>query len=147
MKILTILAPRQIVGMVFLCFGIAVSLFAQDTSLTDRAFFSRELCPPGAEADECEVVKTFTLESSSYSIAIVENYFFRNATFGIAHQEAQSWELITAGPLMDLEVMAYSPADPFSYEHYPRVLLEIPPVALYELLSMVEVYFEEIYGY
>jgi hypothetical protein len=122
-----------------------VSLGAQSTVGSDQVFFTRELCPPGSQADECLVVSTFSLQHEPYSIAIIENYSFRTSTFGIAKEKASGWELITAGPLMDLEVMAYSPADPFAYDNYPGVLVEVPPVVLFELLQQVASYFDELY--
>ena len=137
---------KLLMFVMFLLFSM-VSLGAQSFDDSDQGFFTRQLCPPGAQADECLVVTTFSLQHQPYSIAIVENYRFRSSTFGIAQAKASGWELITAGPLIDLEVMAYSPADPFAYENYPGVLLEVPPVVLFELLEQVANYFDEVYNY
>jgi len=138
---------RNILWIIVFLATFGLPLEAQGSGLSDDVFFTRELCPPGADTDECEVVSVFRLENQPYSIAIVENYMFRSSSFGIAQRKPQGWELISAGPLMDLEVMAYSPADPFSYENYPNVLLEIPPRVLFDLLEIISIYFDDLYRY
>ncbi|NCN04949.1 MAG: hypothetical protein GW949_04905 [Spirochaetales bacterium] len=136
---------RAKIWLVWALLIVLVPTFARTPEVED--FFRQELCPPNSDGSECSVVQLFVSDDDQLSVGIVENLTFRSSTFGFAIRLDGQWQLLGAGPLVDLEVMAYSPTDPFAFENYPGIWQKVGDQTLFGLLTQVAEYFDDLYGY
>lgn len=134
--------PRRVVVLLML-WGMTVPGFSQTVS-AELADAARAVCAGGLSNQSCTAVHAF--DSGFSAIVLIEDTEWRSTSFVALRHSGDSWQIVQAGPFMDLEVMAVSPDDPFAFDGYDRIRDAMPPDELLAVLGQVSSFLDEQSG-